>query len=301
MKTIGKPSGTRRKIIGFSIVLVFFFSLAWAEETDLDRISHDPYTDPLAQHATEVEPLLVADGDTIVTSLQAGRFEFTGSNNIGWATSKDGGKTWKHGFMSGITLVTGGPWAGISLPTVAFDHKHHAYLIASMPFDNQGAGHGVLVNRSLNGLDWSKPIVAASSANTNGHWLGCDNTPTSPFYGNCYDAFWDLNSGSNTMVTSNDGGTTWSSQVPSPDQDAGLVTSMAIQPNGNVVVLGRIGGPNGDQEYAIRSLDGGHTLEAMADIATSFFIFPFMRADPSLTSGVDAAGTIYVVFPDCRF
>jgi hypothetical protein len=25
---------------------------------------------------------------------------------------------------------------GMSLPTVAFDHKHHAYLIASMPSDD---------------------------------------------------------------------------------------------------------------------------------------------------------------------
>src|SRR6266550_2984787 len=119
MKTMSKLSRTRPHVLGFSIILVFFFSVAWADETDLVRISQDPYTDPFAQHATEVEPLLVAHGDTIVTSLQAGRFQFTGADNIGWATSKDGGKTWKHGFMDGITLVTGGPWAGISLPTVA--------------------------------------------------------------------------------------------------------------------------------------------------------------------------------------
>jgi hypothetical protein len=304
MKTIGKLSRTRPNILGFSIILVFFFSVAWAVDTELVRISQDPYTDPLAQHATEVEPLLVANGDTIVASLQAGRFQFTGSDNIGWAASKNGGKTWKHGFLHGMTLITGGPWAGISLPTIAFDHKHQTYLIASMPFDDQGNGRGVLVSRSLDGLNWSEPIVAATSLGTNGHWLACDNTATSPYYGNCYDAFLDYSSGTavvNTLVTSNDGGLTWSSQVPSPDQSAGLVTSLAIQPNGNVVVLGRNGGPTGDQEYAIRSVDGGHTLESTADIATVFFIYPFMRADPSLTSGVDAEGTIYVVFPDCRF
>lgn len=300
MKTKSKLR-TRSYSFRFPAILLLFLSVAWANETDLVRISHDPYTDPLAQHATEVEPLLVANEDTIVTSIQVGRFQFTGSDNIGWATSKDGGETWKHGFMHGLTLVTGGPWAGISLPMVAFDHKHHTYLIASMPFDDQGTGHGVLVNRSFDGLNWSEPIVAASSANTNGHWLGCDNTPTSPFYGNCYDAFLDEDSGTNTLVTSNDGGATWGDQVPSPDQTAGLVTSMAIQPNGNVVVLGRNGGPNGDQEYAIRSVDGGNTLEATANIASIVFIFPFMRADASLTSGVDAEGTIYVVFPDCRF
>jgi len=303
MKNIGRLSTTILQIFGFSIILVFFSSAAWADEKDLVRISQDPYTDPLAQHATEVEPLLVANGDTIVSSLQVGRFFGTGGDNVGWATSKDGGKNWRHGFLDGITLVAGGTWPAVSLPTIAFDHKHGTYLIASMPFDDQGNGRGVLVSRSLDGLNWSEPIVAASSLGTNGHWLGCDNTLTSPFYGSCYDAVYDYSTGVNlnVLVASNDGGLTWGNPVTAPDQTAGLVTSMAIQPNGNVVVLGRNGGPNGDQEYSIRSLDGGHTLEATADIATIFFIFPFMRADPSVTSGVDADGTIYVVFPDCRF
>lgn len=288
-------------VLGSYVVFFPWSTATQADETELVRISHDPYTDPLAYHATEVEPLQVAHRDTIVTSIQVGRFQGTGSDNIGWATSTDAGRTWKHGFMNGITVATGGPWTSISLPVVAFDDKHHTYLIASMPFDDQGAGHGILVNRSYDGLHWSNAIVAATSSNTNGHWLACDNSPKSPYYGNCYDAFLDQNSGTNTMVTSNDGGATWGPQVPSPDQLAGLVTSMAIQPNGTVVVLGRNGGINGDQEYAIRSLDGGQTLEATADIATSFFIYPFMRADPSPSSGVAADGTIYVIFPDCRF
>ncbi len=298
-----KRSKARSYVLGFSVVFAFLFCAAWTDETNLVRISHDPYTDPLAVHATEVEPLMVAHGDTIVTSIQVGRFFSTGADNTGWATSKDRGKTWKHGFLDGITLAAGGTWTGVSLPTVAFDHKHQTYLIASMPFDDQGNGRGVLVSRSLDGLEWSEPIVADSSLGTFGHWLACDNSPPSPFYGNCYDAVYDYSTGVNLneLVVSNDGGLTWGSPVPAPDPTAGLVTSMAIQPNGNVVVLGRNGGPNGDQEYAIRSVDGGHSLEATANIASIFFIFPFMRADPSLTSGVDAEGTIYVVFPDCRF
>jgi hypothetical protein len=303
MKTKSKLLRTRVYGLGFPAILILFFSVAWADGQDLVQVSHDPYTDPLAQHATEVEPLLVANGDTIVSSLQVGRFFGTGGDNIGWATSKDGGKRWTHGFLDGITLVAGGTWTAVSLPTVAFDRKHHTYLIASMPFDDQGNGRGVLVSRSRDGFKWSEPIVADSSLGTFGHWLACDNSATSPFYGNCYDAVYDYSTGVNLneLVTSNDGGLTWGSPVSAPDQTAGLVTSIAIQPNGNVVVLGRNGGPNGDQEYAIRSVDGGHTLEATADIATIFFIYPFMRADPSLTSGVDAEGTIYVVFPDCRF
>jgi hypothetical protein len=304
MKTQGRHSRAKSFVLGFSVVFAILFSVASTDDTDLVRVSHDPYTDPLAHHATEVEPVVVAYRDRIVTAFQVGRFQGPGADNIGWATSKDEGRTWKHGFLTGITLVAGGTWPAISLPTIAFDHKHRTYIVATMPFDAQGNGRGILVSRSLDGLNWSEPIVAASSPSTNGHWFACDNTPTSPFYGNCYDAFLDLSSSTaavNTLVASNDGGLSWSSQVSSPDQNAGLVSSMAIQPNGNVVVLGRNGGPNGDQEYAIRSVDGGHTLEATANIATSFFIFPFMRADPNSASAVDANGNIYVVFPDCRF
>jgi hypothetical protein len=171
-----------------------------------------------------------------------------------------------------------------------------------MPFDKLGNGRGVLVNRSSNGLDWSRPIVAVSSLGVNGHWLACDNNETSPYYGNCYDAVLDYSLASvNKLITSSDGGLTWTSPVTSPDQNAGLVTSIAIQPNGNLVVLGRTGGKNFDQEYAIPSADGGRTLGPTADITTNRFTYPYMRADPDPTSGVDSRGTIYVVFPDCRF
>jgi hypothetical protein len=289
---------------GLSTILVLFFSIAWAEETHLIRVSRDPYTDPLAHHATEVDPSMVTHGETIVTAFQVGRFQGTGADNIGWATSKDGGRTWKNGFLSGLTLFTGGTWPSISIPVVAFDHKHSVYIIAMMPFDDQGNGRGILVSRSSDGLTWSQPILAASSDGANGHWFSCDDSADSPYYGNCYDAFFDYSSpigNFDLLVTSVDGGLTWTGPVTSPDQSANLVTSMAIQPNGNLVVLGRNGGSNFDQIYAIPSTDGGHTLGPTTDIATSQFIFPYMRADPSAASAVDAGGTIYVVFPDCRF
>ena len=290
--------------LGFAATIIVFCCVAFADGQDLVQVSHDPYTDPLAQHATEVEPVMVAHGDTIATAFQVGRFQGAGSDNVGWATSKDSGRSWKHGFLTGTTTIVGGEWPAISLPTITYDRKHKVYLISMMPFDNQGNGRGVLVSRSSDGLNWSRPIVAASSLAANGHWLACDNNATSPHYGSCYDAFLDFSSAIanvNILVASTDGGATWGGPVTSPDQAAGLVTSIAIQPNGNLVVLGRNGGPNADQEYSIRSIDGGLTLEPTANITTSFFDFPYMRADPSPSSGVDSHGTIYVVFPDCRF
>lgn len=268
------------------------------------KISEDPYSDPLAQHATEVEPVVVAVDNTLVSAFQVGRFFGAGSDNVGWATSKDAGKTWERGFLKGLTLVSGGIWPAVSLPTIAYDKRHKTFIISTMPFDDQGNGRGILVSRSRDGLHWTEPIVAAGSLGTNGHWFACDNGTRSPNYGSCYDAFLDYSSGTgtiNALVASRDGGFSWGSPVAAPDQAAGLVTSLAIQPNGNLVILGRNGGPNGDQQYAIRSLNGGATLEATTNITTGFFDFPYMRADPSPSSGVDSDGTIYVVFPDCRF
>ena len=279
-------------------------AIAQSHKQHLLQISQDPYTDPSAQHATEVEPVMVANRETIVTAFQVGRFYGAGSDNIGWSTSTDGGKSWQGGFLSGTTTIVGGAWPAVSLANLAYDNKHETYLLAMMPFDDQGNGRGVLVSRSSDGLNWSQPITAASSAGANGHWLACDNSAKSPYFGNCYDAYLDYSSpvaNVNNLVVSSDGGVTWGPPVTSPDQLTGLVTSISIQPNGTVIVFGRHGGPNGDQQYAIRSLDGGQTLEPTNDIATIFFDYPYMRADSNPRSAVDSHGRIYAVFPDCRF
>jgi len=226
-------------------------AVAQAEKESLIQISSDPYNDPLAQHATEVEPVFVVNGKTIVAAFQAGRFYGVGSDNIGWATSTDKGRSWTHGFFSGTTTLAGGLWPAMSLANIAYDRKHETYLVAMMPFDDQGNGRGVMVSRSSDGLNWSQPVTAATSTGANGHWLACDNNSQSPYFGNCYDSYLDYSSpiaNVNNLVTSSDGGVTWGAPVTSPDQLAGLVTSMSIQPNGTVVVFGRNGGPNGDQQ-----------------------------------------------------
>jgi hypothetical protein len=47
-------------------------------------------------------------------------------------------------------------------------------------------------------------------------WFACDNTASSPCYGNCCDAFLDYSAGTsfvNALVVSKDGGRTWSAPV----------------------------------------------------------------------------------------
>jgi hypothetical protein len=93
MKTERELQTTRSYGRGLSAILILLLSVGWANGQSLVQVSKDPYVDPLAQHATEVQPVIVANGDTIVTAFQVGRFYGIGADNIGWATSKDGGTT----------------------------------------------------------------------------------------------------------------------------------------------------------------------------------------------------------------
>jgi hypothetical protein len=102
----------------------------------------------------------------------------------------------------------------------------------------------------------------------------------------------------------NDGGVTWGAPAVSPDQTAGSIGGVAIQPNGHLFLIGAYGGPDLPQLYSIESADGGKTLNPSVYIATEYFNFPaqgYMRADPFPSAGVSLDGTIYVVTADCRF
>src|SRR5262245_38456337 len=79
----------------------------------LTPISTDPFTNGTSQHATEVEPDTLSNGSTIVSVFQQGRFFDGGASDIGFATSTDGGTTWSHGSLPGITGFTSpaGPFA----------------------------------------------------------------------------------------------------------------------------------------------------------------------------------------------
>ncbi len=50
---------------------------------------------------------MLASGSTLVAPFQTGRISPGGATNIGWATSTDGGTTWTHGFLPGLTTGEG--------------------------------------------------------------------------------------------------------------------------------------------------------------------------------------------------
>jgi hypothetical protein len=270
------------------------------------RISKDPFTNPDSQHATQVEPDTFAFGSTIVSAFQTGRFFDGGSSDIGWATSQDGGKTWVHGFLPSTTVnsVPAGPYARISDPAVGYDKKHDVWMIASLGLTSQGTGEAVLVSRSTDGgLTWGAPVAVST---TNGFydktWIACDNTPSSAFYGNCYETWDDANLGDLLLAaTSSDGGINWGPKRAPQDNFAGLGGQPVVQPGGTVVVP--LLSAFVDSIAAYRTTNGGSSWTATTTISnvSDHGVAGNLRTEPLPSAEIDASGKVYVVWHDCRF
>ena len=265
----------------------------------LKRISSDPFTNPQSQHATQVEPDTYAFGSTIVSAFQTGRIYDGGCSDIGFSTSTDAGATWKHGFLPGITtFYKGGKYTSVSDPSVAYDAAHGKWLIASIAITN-AVGVGVLASSSNDALTWNNPVTVHT---TNGFddksWIACDSNASSPFYGHCY-VEWDAAADGDQvqMSTSTDGGQTWSAPFNVPGA-FGLGGQPVIQPNGTVVVPF-----TGNGIQAFSSTDGGKTWKSpvmVADII-DHGVHGNLRTPTLPSAELDGAGTVYVVWPDCRF
>ena len=280
---------------------------------NLTLMSSDSFTVGPGQHATQVEPHMVANGSTLVATFQVGRMPPPGggATDIGWATSTDGGTTWQHGSLPGLTTGEGsGTFDAASDPVVAYDAKHSVWMIASLPISNTSSTPAVLVSRSTDGLTWQNPIsVVPKVVGSDKNWIVCDTWPNSPFYGNCY-LEWD-NPGDFSlpdiiqMSTSTDGGLTWSN--PSPTGDAppaqGIGGQPLVQSNGTVVVPIEAFG-NDTYVGAFHSNDGGNTWSAtsvITDPIQTHVEAAGLRSGPLPSAAVDGAGTVWVVWEDCRF
>jgi hypothetical protein len=265
----------------------------------LTQVSTDPYTDTQAQHKTEVEPDTFAFGNTIVSAFQVGRVSGGGSSNIGWATSTDGGANWTHGFLPGITRNEGGPYLQASDASVAFDARHNVWLISSLGLN--GGQVDVLTSRSTNGgLTWGNPVVTATGS-LDKNWIVCDNTSTSAFFGNCYTQY-DVTSGNGIrMRRSTNGGSTWGAALSPSGGATGLGGQPVVRPNGTVLVPYRA--TNAAQIRSFRSVDGGTSWRAtvLVSSVSHHTVAGGLRESPLPSAEIDAAGTAYVAWADCRF
>src|SRR5713226_5406170 len=299
-----------------ALVLSLVFALSsraftFASGAQLLQISTDPFTNSTSQHRTEVEPDTLASGSTLVSAFQVGRFFNGGASDIGFATSTNGGKRFTNGFLPGATVnsTPPGKYARASDASVAFDAKHGVWLTSFLGLFPNGntSAVDVLVSRSTDGgLTWSKPVVVNNDGHSNDkNWTVCDDTASSPFFGNCYTEFDD-----NTlrdliqMSTSTDGGLTWGAAQSTANNTHGIGGQPLVQPNGTVIVP--INGFAGNKFLILSfvSTDGGASWSKTFIVSEVDFRHPAggIRAGiPLPTAEIDGSGTVYVVWSDCVF
>jgi len=282
-----------------AVALVLLTSTTAYANVTVTQVSHDIYTDAQAQHNTEVEPDTFVSGSTIVSAFQVGRVFGGGSSNIGWATSTDGGATWTHGYLPGITTNGGGSFGQASDASVAFDARDNVWLISSLGIS--GSTVDVLTSRSTNGgLTWSNPVTTATGSNDK-NWIVCDDTATSPHYGNCYTEYDITSSGDSIrMRTSTNGGASWGPALAPGGSHTGLGGQPVVLPDGDALV------PYESLAGTIRSFrttNGGASWNSTVLVSniSHHRVAGSLRESPLPSAEADAAGTVYVAWADCRF
>ncbi len=271
-------------LVSLTLALVFAFSstiLAFASGTLL-QLSSDPFTNSTSQHATEVEPDTLASGSTFVSAFQVGRFFNGGASDIGFATR-------------------------VSDPSVAFDAKHNVWIISWLGIVTAAGPVDVLISRSTDGgLSWGSPVVVNADGHFNDkNWSVCDDTATSPFYGNCYTEFDDNTLGDLIqMSTSTDGGLTWGAGQSTANNAHGIGGQPLVQPNGTVIVpINGFAGVN-FLMVSFTSADGGTSWSKTNIIARVGFHHAaggIRDSIPLPSAEMDASGKVYAVWQDCHF
>jgi hypothetical protein len=277
-------------------------SLADRLERDCEVVSlelmRDPFSGPFTQHETAVEPDSFAWGRTIVSVFQLGRHVDGGADGIGFATSRDAGRTWRRGLLPGLGHA--------SDPVIAYDAAHGVWLAATLGIGAASTTE-LRVNASRDGVTWRPPVRIQGREDYDKEWIVCDNSRSSGFRGRCYLAYLSLAADSLAVRRSTDGGRHWSAPVHLPATADEFVNGAfpVVRPNGDLVVLyTEYGTASGYARRiaASRSIDGGLTFGGPFGVAQ---LEPMevwgIRAPQFVSAEVDASGTIYAAWHDCTF
>src|SRR5207302_608987 len=143
------------------------------------RISIDTIVATDGQHQTEVEPDAAANGATVVSVFQVGRFFDGGATGIGFSTSTDAGRHWSSGILPGLTIFSTPPGTSprVSDPSIAYDALHGVWVASSLIVSPTFTA--LYISRSTDGVSWSPPVVAAQLSfgglAYDKVWIGCDD------------------------------------------------------------------------------------------------------------------------------
>jgi hypothetical protein len=194
--------------------------------SQLGRISNvEPIAADLAPSINGAEPDTVtepdvaidpANPDVMTAVAQQGRYVDGGSADPGYATSRNGGRTWTQANLPLLTEAVGGTFQRASDAAVAFGPDGSAYA-QTIPFDQTDARSGVAVQRSADGgRTFGPPSLVVDDNDINvfndKNWIAVDTSRHSPFYGRIYSVwsrFITTGSGA-TAVTHSPGTVSWS-------------------------------------------------------------------------------------------
>jgi hypothetical protein len=298
------PVRARLAVAAAAIAVAALPAPASAAVPPARQISVDPIVAGPGQHETAVEPDSISFGNTVVAAFQIGRWPTGGASGIGWATSTDGGASWTSGVLPGLTAQSpsSGPYSRASDPAVAYDRVHGVFLANVLSLRESGSVDpftSLVVSRSTDGLAWSAPIVVAPDEGRFAHdknWIACDNGTASPNAGRCYVA-WAGEGPALTLAASSDGGLTWT--TPAAFGAArGSGWQPLVRPDGTLVIVYE----TDTGVAAVSSRDGGASFSAPVAVSSLRAArVPGMRAFALPSAEIDAAGTIYVAWHDCRF
>jgi hypothetical protein len=277
-------------------------------------IGSDPFTQSTCHgssttnHHANVEPDSFSNGSTIVATYQVGRIYDGGACAIGFSTSTNNGATWTSGLLPSLTKYTSpaGTFDRATDAAVAYDAQDNVWMISSLVLTEAGGvkGVGIYTSRSTDGgFTWGTPVAIPSTAgmvSPDKNWIVCDNTATSPFYGNCYTE-WDDNGAGNRMEMSRstNGGLTWS--VAATNSSGIIGGQPVVRPDGTVIVP--TANANETAIGAFNSTNGGVSWSAVTTIATikHHSVAGSLREGPLPSAEIDGAGTVYIAWTDCRF
>jgi hypothetical protein len=145
---------------------------------------------------TVVEPdaaVNPTNSSNAIAAAHDSRFPDGGAVAISVAYTINGGRSWHHRPVPGITTATGGSYDRGSDPVVTFDASGTAYLSVLL-IDVNDCNTGVAVLTSSDGgQTWSAPHYAHQSTtctvSDDKNWIVTDTNPSSPHFGRVYQ-FW---------------------------------------------------------------------------------------------------------------